>query len=559
LTSRSAAARGRASDGAAPAAADDAIDLARGRLARWLDAPPWVRHHALSVHHAADGPGATEAIGYQRAVLAVRFAGFFVLFGAAPLYPHVDVAALALAGAILAVTIAVQATWLRGDPSSEAWRRFALGGLVADAVVAFLVGQTYLANSNWIAFLAYPLLAFEGAIFFGMRGAAAMAVVTIGTYEIQVFERAALGYPLSLAHQATVASLFAVHAGFVGLYARVTRRARGDLATLLRLSSLLAHQESPTRIVQALDAHLRELLGGRVRSVALRRPDGGYDVLRWRSPETRVIGPDAVATVSRTVGRDLEHDFAERRAVTLAIDAEGGEMLSTALGLPDWVRAITLVPIRTDGASIGILPVLWDTRRVPGLDVLDLLNGLADQTGLAFAQAQLRRARELAATDSLTGLANHRAFQDLLAAHIADARRRGGQVSILFCDLDRFKTVNDRHGHAVGDLLLHRIADAIRGAARDGDVVARYGGDEIALILPATDRDGALEAGRRLRRQVRSVDNAMGVDVTVGVAVYPDDASTQDDLLARADAAMYAGKRLGGGRVVHGPEKSADN
>jgi diguanylate cyclase (GGDEF)-like protein len=558
LTPQPAAARGRASDGAATAVADDALDLGRGRLARWLDAPPWLRHHPLSVHHAADGPGATEAIGYQRALFVIRIAGLFFLFGATPLYPVVDLAALAMAGAILGTTIVVQAVWLRGDRSSAEWRRFALFALLADVIVGFLVGQTYIANPNWIAFIGYPLLAFEGAVFFGMRGAIAMAGLTIGAYEIQAFERAALGHPVSLAHQATVAAMFAIHAGFVGLYARVTRRVRGDLATLLRLSSLLAHQESPTRIVQALDAHLRELLGARVRSVALRRPDGGYDVLRWRSPETRVIGADAVAMVSRVIGRDLEHDFAERRAVTLAIDAEGGEMLSEALGLPDWVRAITLVPIRTDGSPGGILPVLWDTRRVPALDVLDLLNGLADQTGLAFAQAQLRRARELAATDSLTGLANHRAFQDLLAGHIADASRRGGRVSILFCDLDRFKTVNDRHGHAVGDRLLQRIADAIRGAARDGDIVARYGGDELALILPATDRQGALETGRRLRDQVRRMDGGMGVDVTVGVAVYPDDAATQADLLAHADAAMYAGKRLGGGRVVHGSEMSAD-
>jgi diguanylate cyclase (GGDEF)-like protein len=558
LTSQPAAARGRASDAAATTAADDALDRSRGRLARWLDAPPWVRQHALSVHHAADGPGATEALGYQRAMFVVRIAGMAFLFGASPLYPVVDLAALAAAGVILGATLVAQAAWLRGDRPPAAWRRFAAAALVADVVVGILVGQTYIANPNWIAFLAYPLLVFEGAVFFGMRGAITVAAVTIVVYEVQTFERAALGHPLSLAHQATVCTLFAIQAAFVGIYAQVSRRVRGDLATLLRLSSLLSHQESPTRIVQALDAHLRELFGARVRSVALRRPDGGYDVLRWRSPETRVIGPDAVATVSRTVGRDLERDFADRRAVTLAIDAEGGEQLTAALGLPDWVRAITLVPIRTDGTQSGILPVLWDTRRVPGLDVLDLLHGLADQTGLAFAQSQLHRARELAATDSLTGLANHRAFQDLLAAHIAEAGRRGDSVSILFCDLDRFKTVNDRHGHAVGDLLLHRIADAIRAAARDGDVVARYGGDELALILPSTDRDGAVEVGRRLRRHVREVDGGMGVDVTVGVAVYPDDATTQPDLLARADAAMYAGKRLGGGRVVDGSDIAAD-
>ena len=562
MTSQPAAVRDRRSDPALITAADDSIVRSRSRLHRardaWRSAVPWTTRGRVAVHHAVSATGTSETIGYQRAMLAVRAAGLVVLFGAVPLYPIVDPPTLLLAGAILAGTIAVQASRLRGDRSIADWRHFAALALAADGVVAFLIGQAYIENQNWIAFLAYPLLAFEGAVFFGLRGAAVAATAIIAIYAAQANERAVLGHSLSVGHQVSVATIFAIQAGFVGLFARVTRRVRGDLAALLRLASLLAHQESPTRIVQALDAHLHALLGGRVRSVALRRPDGGYDVLRWRSTDVRVITAEAVRAVSRSIGRDIEQDFAERRAVTLAVTEAVGDPLAAALGLPDWVRSITLVPIHADGAHVGVLPILWDVPRVPGLDDLDLLHGLADQTGVAFAQAQLRRARELAATDSLTGLANHRAFQDLLAGHLADARRRGGRVSILFCDLDRFKSVNDRHGHAVGDVLLRDIAEAVRSAAREGDVVARYGGDEIALILPGTDRGGAVEAGRRLQDRVRGVEGAMGVDVTVGIAVYPDDATTQDGLLAHADAAMYAGKRLGGGRVIDGAGLASD-
>lgn len=225
---------------------------------------------------------------------------------------------------------------------------------------------------------------------------------------------------------------------------------------------------------------------------------------------------------------------------------------------PSRCRPQACGPLRTEGSLSGILPVLWDTEHIPSGAELDLLNGFAEQTGLAFGQAQLRRARELAATDSLTGLANHRAFRDALTARMAEARRHEGRLAILFCDLDRFKAVNDRHGHGVGDLLLHRIAGAIRGIARTEDVVARYGGDEIALLLPGADREVALEVGQRLRERVRGVEGGMDVDLTVGVAVFPDDADEPEALIGRADSAMYAGKRLGGGRVVAADEMPAE-
>ena len=284
--------------------------------------------------------------------------------------------------------------------------------------------------------------------------------------------------------------------------------------------------------MQALDARLRELLGARVRSVALRRPDGGYDILRWRSSETRTIEPGAVSGVSRFTGRDIEADFRDRRAVTFKITPGRDDGIIVGLGLPAWVRSITMVPIHSDGGLSGFLPVLWESPRVPSIDELELLHGLADQTGLAFAQAQLQRARELAATDTLTDLVNHRSFQDLLRRQIRDAEAHAGRFAILFCDLDRFQELNDKHGHAVGDLVLHRVAGVLKAGARGRDVVARYGGDEIALILPDLDRVQAGEVAERLLAAVRSAEGGMGVDLTIGIASYPDDATEQAELLA---------------------------
>jgi diguanylate cyclase (GGDEF)-like protein len=543
---------------ASAADGDDALP-ARGRVARLLDHRPFARTSRVNVHREAGVEGPGETIGYHRVMLAIRLVGAPLLLLVAPLAGVVDGPVLAVAAAMILSVAAIQVVGLRGNPSVEHLLRLAAVGVVGDSIAAYLAGEAFLANADWVGFLAYQIMALEAAVFLGLRAALLSVIVSLVVLTIQLVERQALGFNIASASAVTIALVFVIQAAFAGFTATITRRVRNDLSTLLRLSALLAHQESPTRIVQALDARLREILGARVRSVALRRPDGGYDILRWRSPDVRTISADVVGGVSRAIRRDIEQDFKERRAVTLMVRAGGTDPIVAALGLPDWVRSITMVPIHSDGTQTGILPVLWDTQRVPTDGELDLLHGLADQTGVAFGQAQLRRARELAATDSLTGLANHRAFQDLLASHIRDVRARGGRLAILFCDLDRFKAVNDRHGHAVGDVLLHRIAETVRATARNGDIVARYGGDELALILPGADRNAAVEVGRRLREEVRAVDAEMGVDLTVGVALYPDDAETQDDLLARADAAMYAGKRLGGGRVVHaaeiGPER----
>ena len=310
--------------------------------------------------------------------------------------------------------------------------------------------------------------------------------------------------------------------------------------------------------MQALDARLRELLGARVRSVALRRPDGGYDILRWRSSETRSIEPGAVSGVSRFTGRDIEADFQNRRAVTFKITPGRDDGIIVGLGLPAWVRSITMVPIHSDGGLSGFLPVLWESPRVPNTDELELLHGLADQTGLAFSQAHLQRARELAATDTLTGLVNHRSFQDLLRRQIRDAVNHDGHFAVLFCDLDHFQQLNDRLGHSVGDLVLRSVAVMLKAGARNKDVVARYGGDELALILPDLDRSQAAEVAERLRAAVRSAEGGMGVDLTIGIATYPDDARDQAELMARVHAATYAGKRRGRGVIVQAIEVAAE-
>ncbi|TAK01073.1 MAG: sensor domain-containing diguanylate cyclase [Chloroflexota bacterium] len=540
--------------------ADDSPPLGRrlrlAVLAPLLAIPGRPRRHVTS-HGRMGTTAAAELLGLQRAMLWLRAFGILVVLGVSPAVSGARPEPIIAGTAALALVVALQLVAIR-DARHDRLRAVAILGLVGDSVAAYLLGQAFISSPEWAQFAAYPLLAMEGAVILGGLGAAASTVASSAAFIAQYAERVSLGLASGPGLAVVVLAIFAITGVFSATYAGLSRRMRGDLTALLEVSSLLAQQETPTRIVQALDTRLRELVGARIRSFAVRRPDGGYDILRWRTPETRVVSHEAVRRLSFHLGHDIEAEVRMGRAMTIVIESARDEPVVTALGLPDWVRAITLVPIASDKLLSGILPVLWDSPHVPSAAELDLLNGFAQQTGLAFEQAQLRRARELAATDSLTGLANHRAFRDALAARMSESRRHASTFSILFCDLDRFKAVNDRHGHAIGDLLLHRVATAIRTAARSEDMVARYGGDEIALLLPGTGLFGALDLARRLREAVLSADIGMGIDLTVGVAVYPEDAADPESLIARADAAMYAGKRLGGARVVVASELPAE-
>jgi diguanylate cyclase (GGDEF)-like protein len=173
---------------------------------------------------------------------------------------------------------------------------------------------------------------------------------------------------------------------------------------------------------------------------------------------------------------------------------------------------------------------------------------------LAASVAQHRRVEaelaHLAEHDSLTDLLNRRRFQADLSQHLAEAKRYGTRGSLLFLDLDEFKAINDRLGHIAGDKLLVAIAALLRGRLRESDLLARLGGDEFAMILPYTRGDQALALAEQLVEAIRrhpfqAAGQPVPITATIGVALFPEDGLTVDQLLARADAAMYEAKRLG--------------
>jgi diguanylate cyclase (GGDEF)-like protein len=173
-----------------------------------------------------------------------------------------------------------------------------------------------------------------------------------------------------------------------------------------------------------------------------------------------------------------------------------------------------------------------------------------DRRDLRALHATTTRLRHLADHDALTGLANRRRFEQELARHLAHVRRYGPEGAALVLDLDRFKPVNDTHGHAAGDRLLARVACVLRERLRTTDVVARIGGDEFAVLLPRVDRAGAEAVARSLVATVREEVLAAGahaVTISAGVVLFEDCTATgAEGALAAADLAMYDAKAAGG-------------
>ena len=212
------------------------------------------------------------------------------------------------------------------------------------------------------------------------------------------------------------------------------------------------------------------------------------------------------------------------------------------------MRSRLLVPAAATCGLLWVGAVLVAGRDIQG-QALILLCGagvLATVVLLLIIQRQHTKLRGLAGTDALTGLVNHRSFHETLG----DELRRGAElerpVSVVIFDLDNFKTLNDTHGHPYGDEVLRGVGAAVRSAIRDGDVAARIGGEEFALILPSSDSYAAFAVAERVRAAVGRVPvHGFELSCSAGVAAFPADAADPSTLCQLADSALYWAKRGG--------------
>ncbi len=240
------------------------------------------------------------------------------------------------------------------------------------------------------------------------------------------------------------------------------------------------------------------------------------------------------------------------------------------------VGAHVCVPLTLHGQLLGLITMgKRRTGRPYDARELDLVARLGAAISAALAPHQLRAeqalhlskleavsrlyvdAQKKAVTDGLTGLTTHMHFQEQLAKRFYEARRFEQPISLLFIDIDHFKRINDTFGHLTGDEVLRVVAQTVQETARSCDTVARYGGEELAMLLPQTDLEGAYILAERLREVVRdlSIQEANGprmvsVTVSIGVAQLQAEDMTPASLLDRADRAVYEAKHRGRNQVM---------
>jgi diguanylate cyclase (GGDEF)-like protein len=225
---------------------------------------------------------------------------------------------------------------------------------------------------------------------------------------------------------------------------------------------------------------------------------------------------------------------------------------ATIPGTPDDHESLIVVPLLVDGEVAGTLNVgrMGEKEAYFSAEDFEVARLFAGQASIALRNAEtLRVVAARAETDALTGLRNRGAFDERLAALIADPTSH--PLVMVMLDLDGFKHFNDVNGHPAGDALLQETARAITASVRDGDLGFRYGGDEFALLLPKTDSDSARQIAERIRLAVASVGSSgsFGVTASVGIGDAPRDARSAESLVQATDAALYRAKGSGGDRV----------
>jgi diguanylate cyclase (GGDEF)-like protein len=243
------------------------------------------------------------------------------------------------------------------------------------------------------------------------------------------------------------------------------------------------------------------------------------------------------------------HNTVARNGARIIIEDRERHPLYADAGT-DASGSIIGIPLRTSESIVGVMSLSKSTRGGFTPSELRLLELLADQASIAIANASLHKAvSQQAYSDTVTGLANRRALDDRLEQEVATARRTGGYFSVIMMDVDGFKRVNDAYGHTVGDQVLRTFFNYLAIGLRATDFLARYGGDELTLILTQTDPPGARLVVEKVLDSVKRFhfDAPNGTQIRLGlscgIAGFPTHANTAANLLRAADEALYRAKK----------------
>ncbi len=379
---------------------------------------------------------------------------------------------------------------------------FFVTGAVGGAVGAALAGSPVFVTSFWCAVAAVlvggPLVAGFGA----------------------VMKRRGLEIGLEKARQGRVMAAEARRREFESRLARALEMA-GDEPAALDTIERAVRTAAPEVAAELLLADNSQAHLARVLTVA---PDGVAPGCQVRSPSECV---------------------AARRAQTLVFpDSEALDACPRLRDREVGRCSAVCVPVSIMGRTVGVLHTVGEADSSLGDDAVAALQVLANHAGNRLGMLRIMAESQLqASTDGLTGLVNRRSFEN----RVRSLRSSGRAFSVVLADLDRFKTLNDTYGHEAGDRALRMFAEVLRSEVREEDLACRYGGEEFAVLLPGAETAEAIEAMQRVRAELRRMSRAgdtPAVTASFGIA-HSDDADDLDDLVLRADRALFAAKDAG--------------
>jgi diguanylate cyclase (GGDEF)-like protein len=367
--------------------------------------------------------------------------------------------------------------------------------------------------------------------------------------------------------------------------AAARRLAAGDFSSRVRTrgrDQFAQLGEEFNKMSDQLDARLDELRQERLRlELSLRRIGETFASNLDRDGLLEIVVRTAVDAVGASGGRALMQaqgdPLSERRPVaTVGLDsrpmsaAGEAERRVLAVGEPSFADLegghALAHPLRAgpaagaDADAIAGLICVWRTDRLFTHRERELFHYLAGQAAVSVENVGLHETVERQAiTDELTGLSNRRRFTETMAAEVERSKRFGTQLGLVLLDIDDFKAVNDTYGHQQGDLVLKEVAKVLRASSREIDEPARYGGEELAVVLPGTNLDGAHQLAERVREGIEALrlpiigdedSEPLRVTASFGAAALPACAEDVRGLVAAADEALYQAKRAGKNRTV---------
>jgi diguanylate cyclase (GGDEF)-like protein len=330
--------------------------------------------------------------------------------------------------------------------------------------------------------------------------------------------------------------------------------AKREQDKLYRAANALASATTEANVVEAGVSSAREFASFDFAVVTL------YDSVSNEHEICAVSGAGA----DQLVGQRFRHNsglvgmaVANRHPLPYRGDYDAARQIVFARHLnPPGLNSLLVLPLLVHDAPLGTLVLGAARRGALGDAVRPTLEVLASHMAVSLSNARmLKRLEEMATTDGLTGLLNKRALTEASLQKLRSARRFHKPLSVLVCDLDHFKTINDTYGHDIGDDVIRGFAGILKRVKRDIDVVGRFGGEEFVLVCEHTDSGGARHLGERIRSELEATSfpvesGYVRVTCSVGVATFPTAGSQWETLFRSTDEALYAAKRSGRNRVT---------